>query len=863
MKFWPSRIGGSPVAGYLVAVGGTVAFAAMRELAEPWLHDQAALSPFVLIVVAAGALGGLRAGLLATVSTCLAFILYFPHGSEIGIDSTAEALLLAFFLLTGLLISFGCEALARSRRRLDLQAAELRESAEEIEVLTDRIPALMWSTLPDGSAYFMNRRWCDYTGLSFAQVLSGDWKQAVHPDDLALADERWSSALRTEQPYQAEYRLRGPDGSYRWFTAQAMPMLDPAGKVVRWFGVSTDVEDAKRAEAELKESNASLHFLAENAQRLLIAESGEAFLEQTFAALEELFKVDFCFHYQVIEGERALRLAFYAGIPGEIAEQLRRLDFGQAVCGTAAQNREAMVLADVAGSQDACTSLIRSLGVQAYACYPLLLHGDLRGTLSFGSARTASFSSRDMAVLEAVAHQVALAIERLALIDALKARAQELADAARHKDEFLALLGHEMRNPLMPIRNGIEVVQAAVQGNPLLDRVTSMMRRQCGQLICLIDDLLDVSRINHGKLLLRRRIMTVAEAVDTAVEAVRPLVEAARQQLALELPEEPLHLEADPARIAQVLINLLNNASKFTDPGGRISLSVAQESGSAVIRVSDTGIGIAPDALERIFGLFMQADSSRHSHRGLGIGLSLVKRLTELHGGSVEAHSDGPGHGSEFVVRFPLIPALPAQDASAAESRESSRPAGALRILVVDDDRDVADSLRIFLEIKGHEVTSFTDGQSALEALAALRPDVVLCDVGMPGMSGLEVARQVRKRGPEGIFLVSLSGYGTEADIQGSLAAGFDLHLIKPVDPLLLLQVLSRALKPAPSQYPARGSTPLLRRDKTPSSDERLFAATLRCGSPCREQSKGRGQAEESTRTGSSTAMRPGSTVEP
>lgn len=373
----------------------------------------------------------------------------------------------------------------------------------------------------------------------------------------------------------------------------------------------------------------------------------------------------------------------------------------------------------------------------------------------------------------------------------------ELREADRRKDEFLATLAHELRGPLAPLRNMLEVVKCA-GGDDRTRQAYATMDRQLGQMTRLIDDLLDLSRISRGKVQLRRERVELASVVSQAVEACRALAASAGHDLAVTLPPEPLSLHADPVRLAQVFGNLLHNACKYTDPGGRITLTAERQGSDVVVRVKDSGVGIPPDQLASIFEMFTQVDESlERSQGGLGIGLSLVKRLVELHGGSVEAYSEGRGRGSEFVVRLPLLVEKPRAQ-QRPEPTAAVPPAPARRILVVDDNRDSAASLALLLSLSGHETHTAHDGLEAVEAAGEFRPDVVLLDIGLPKLNGYAAGRRIRELpGGEDMVLVALTGWGQEDDRRRSKEAGFDHHLVKPVD-LAALQGLLAEKQPAP-----------------------------------------------------------------
>jgi two-component system CheB/CheR fusion protein len=386
--------------------------------------------------------------------------------------------------------------------------------------------------------------------------------------------------------------------------------------------------------------------------------------------------------------------------------------------------------------------------------------------------------------------------ERRRLEEELHHRVAELAEADRHKNEFLAMLAHELRNPLAPIRNAVQILKMPGADRRTIDQAREMMDRQLQHLVRLVDDLLDVSRIMRGKISLDRQPVDLATIVGRAVETAQPVIDAHGHLLTVELPDRPVMLGADLVRLAQVLSNLLTNAAKYTERAGRIWLTATAEGDEVICRVRDTGIGIASDLLPRVFDPFVQAERSlARSLGGLGVGLTLVKRLVEMHGGTVEAHSEGLGLGSEFVVRLPArwtepvgAPGAPAGPAIAADRARR-------RVLVVDDNVDAADSAAMLLRLWGHEVQTVYDGLAVLQAVRDFRPEVILLDIGLPGMTGYEVAQQLRAQpGLGSVVLAAMTGYGQDEDRRRSRAAGFNHHLTKPLDPLTLQALIeSRA----------------------------------------------------------------------
>ncbi len=382
--------------------------------------------------------------------------------------------------------------------------------------------------------------------------------------------------------------------------------------------------------------------------------------------------------------------------------------------------------------------------------------------------------------------------ERKQAENKLRQLAADLSDADRRKNEFLATLAHELRNPLAPVRNAVEILRMNAPDIPELKWATEIIDRQTQAMARLIDDLMDISRINQGKLELKREQVELAKIVQGAVETSRPLIESMGHELTLTLPPGPVIVDADLTRLAQVFLNLLNNAAKYTERGGRIDLRAELQGSDVVVSVTDTGIGIPADKLPTIFQMFSQVEGAlSRSQGGLGIGLCLVKRLVEMHGGSVEAKSGGPGQGSEFVVRLPIVveQTYPRQ---ASDDGDKAQPTSDLRILVVDDNRDAAKSLAMLLKMMGNNVHTAHDGEEAVTAAREFQPHVVLCDIGLPKLNGYEACRQMKAQAwDKKMILIAVTGWGQDDDRRKSEDAGFDHHLIKPVDPQSLMKLLA------------------------------------------------------------------------
>ena len=423
---------------------------------------------------------------------------------------------------------------------------------------------------------------------------------------------------------------------------------------------------------------------------------------------------------------------------------------------------------------------------------PLRVGSHTLGALALGyRGGSPGLAPRDLVTLEELVGRAAIALDNARLYRSLQReivrsrQAEEsLQDANRRKDEFLAMLSHELRNPLAPIRNAVEVIRRVGSGEPMLGMARDIIDRQASHLARLVDELLDVSRISQGKIALRKESVELGRVVSQSIETVRPLIDVRGQRLVLDMPPGPVWLSADPARLAQVLANLLNNASKYTPEGGRIDVAVGASEGEATIVVRDNGSGIDPHLLPHVFELFVQGDRSLdRSQGGLGVGLTLVKRLVEMHNGRVAASSAGAGKGATFRVTLPCIAEV------RGELSEAPRPAVASevygrRVLVVDDNLDAAESTAAYLRLEGHEVKTVADGAQALASIKVFDPHVIVLDIGLPGLDGFEVARRLRSRGDtHHALLIAMTGYGQREDRQRAVESGFDYYFVKPTDP--------------------------------------------------------------------------------
>src|SRR5690606_22987183 len=529
------------------------------------------------------------------------------------------------------------------------------------------------------------------------------------------------------------------DGARRWFDLGVHAERDASGSINGVLCTAVDITAQKRSARVLRQRAQRLALLYEAAAGLLATSDPIRFLEQLFVKLSALFDLDVYAHYAVSSDGTHLRLAASSGLAPSQRDSMAWLEFGQPPCGAVAATRRSIILSDSTSADDPVASALRSLGLKAYVCHPLIAGGQLFGTLAFGSSTEAEHTHESVGLFRAVSDLVALAIAR-------QRAEQSLRDADRRKDLFLATLAHELRNPLAPLRSGIDLLQAAPHDPEVTAVTLAVMERQVTQLTRLVDDLLEVSRITQGRLELRKCRVRLAAIVESALEQTRALFDEARHELTVDLPEEAIELDADPVRLAQVLANLLSNAAKYTPTGGHVRLSTEVSGPDLTLTVSDDGIGIPAENLERVFEMFERVDGSlERNAKGLGLGLTLGKSLVEMHGGSVEAHSEGLGRGSSFTIKVPTVrralrEAAPPDETEAIITRvsggERSLPGGAAawrrRVLIVDDNVDAANMLARLITRLGHEICVALDGAKAIDAVPTFLPDVVLLDIGMP-----------------------------------------------------------------------------------------------------------------------------------
>jgi signal transduction histidine kinase len=620
--------------------------------------------------------------------------------------------------------------------------------------------------------------------------------QAVHdPLTLPAVMARWKLSIASGQPFDMVFPLRGADGVYRPFLTRVNPLRGADGSLQYWFGTNTDISEQKQAEDALRQQARANEALYRVSRSLAAEHDLQKIVQTVTDEATALTDAQFgAFFYNAV-GERGEEYTLFtiSGMPREAFAEFP-MPRNTAIFEPTFRGQRPVRLHDVTedprfGKNAPYQGLPPGhLPVRSYMAVPVASRtGAVLGGLFFAHEQPGVFNERHEHMVVSIAAQAAVAIDNARLY-------AELREADRRKDEFLATLAHELRNPLAPIRNSLEIMSSPAADAELLDRSRQTMARQMQHLVRLVDDLLDVSRVMRGKIELRKQRVSVAAIITHAVETAQPVIESQQHELMVEQPSLPPEVEVDELRIAQVLSNLLTNAAKYTPRGGRIWLSFSEEANWAVLRVSDTGIGIAREMLPKVFDLFMQVDNSvGRSQGGLGIGLTLVRSLIEMHGGQVEATSGGVGQGSEFIVKLPKAANTSSQEPAAQPSTLASAVASPKRrILVVDDNADAADSLAMLLKLKGNEVFVANDGATALALATERQPAIIILDLGMPVMDGYEVARRLRTEQTVNVaVLAALTGWGQEEDRRRSLEAGFDIHLVKPVDPAALDKLLN------------------------------------------------------------------------
>jgi PAS domain S-box-containing protein len=685
-----------------------------------------------------------------------------------GLEAGADDYLVKPFSARELLARVGGTLqMARLRHEAD---ASVRSSEERLRMALTAARMVAWEWDLADNTVKLSENAAEMFDLSPSSAIKTHQQQfaLIHPDDLERHQAIVNQAVQNCASYLSHFRIIRPRrGDFIWIEERADTVCDPSGRALRLVGVAMDVSERKQIEETLQRSHARFESLVNRSPVGIFLVDDELQIRQVnpqarpiFGEFDPLTDSDFVkimhtlwprrYADEVIE---VFRHTLHSGEPGFIPE---RPEFSEN----------------------------RYLSPHSQPDSAKLEHYEWQ---------------IDRISLQDGRHGVVCYINDVSRHVLVR---QALAENDRRKDEFLATLAHELRNPLAPIRTGLELLRMASDNPALVEDVRLKMEGQTRQLVRLVDDLLDVSRINCGKVVLKKERIELQSVVRSALDATRLYFEECGHTLSIELPPQPIYLDADAARLAQIISNLLTNAARYTDRSGHIEVIAEQQGSEAVVTVKDNGIGIAADMLVNIFEMFTQADHSvERSSNGLGIGLTLVRRLVELHGGSVEARSEGPGHGSAFSVRLPIsnqpLPQLqPASDDVDVVS--TSVELAKLRILVVDDNQDAANMLATAVKMLGSDARVAYDGLEALDIAEQFQPDVVLMDLGMPKLNGYDTARRMRQRWPDQLKIVALTGWGQDEDRRHAFEAGFDHHMVKPVEPAALWEVLSNCQPRSP-----------------------------------------------------------------
>jgi PAS domain S-box-containing protein len=751
-----------------------------------------------------------------------------------------------------------------------------RHGDAEFRAISDAMPQMVWSTLPDGYHDYYNQRWYDFTGVRAGATDGVGWSDMLHPDDRERTWAAWRDSLASGEPYEIEYRMRHHSGEYRWLLGRALPVRDAQGRIVRWMGTCTDIQQQKRNEAALQDARMRLSaalvaadigtwtydivndrvYADRNLARIYgvdEATSAGRPLAGFLAAVhpDDIERTRCCIENAIASGDAFESTYRVRGPGGTWRHVLARGKVTQDAAGRP-QWLPGVVL-DISRQKEAEEALRASetrfrrladsnvVGIVRYRLDGTLIDSnqaflDMLGYTRAEFERTglrsamvtppewADATARAMEQLRTTGRMENLVKEyfrkdgsRLSVqigsvtlddppteglavmvdVTPLQEAQRALREADRRKDEFLAMLAHELRNPLAPITAAADFLRVGRADDDRVRQVTTIIGRQARHMTGLIDDLLDVSRVTRGLIALERAPVLLADVLAEAVEQVRPQVKARGHHLELHLPSDAARVSGDRKRLVQSFANILGNAARYTPDGGRIDLHLRLAPERVEVEVRDNGIGMTPELTVRAFELFTQAErSADRSQGGLGIGLALVKSLVELHDGTVSAYSDGPGRGSRFTVALPRLHEEGEDAPHALVAARAVAQGEALDVLIVDDNVDAAQILAMYIGAVGHRATVWHSPGKALAHAAAHRPDVCVLDIGLPEFDGHELARRLRALpGMADVPLVAVSGYGQARDRDRALAAGFDRHFVKPVMAADILSVLDAAAR--------------------------------------------------------------------
>ena len=676
-----------------------------------------------------------------------------------------------------------------SDKPVDRPARGPAESSERrYRFLAKAIPQIVWTASPSGLLDSFNPRWTEYTGLSSRTAQDRSWREALHPEDIRRWVEGWERSRASGNRLTIDLRLLRLDGTHRWHLVHALPVRDRSGRVLKWMGTCTDIDDQKRAEGMLR-------FLAE-ASTVLASSLDYEITLATVARMTVPHVADWCVVDMLEAGGTTRRLAVAHADPSKVAQAwelarryplalgdprvaVRVLQTGRSELGAEVDDAVLVALA----RDPEHLAMLRAQGCTSSISAALAARGRTLGVITFAMAESGRrYSTADIHLVEDLARRAAMAVDNARLYGEARQAREEAEAASRAKDRFLAVLSHELRTPLTPVLADVSAMLDDPETRPEIRPFLEMTRRNVELEARLIDDLLDLNRIIQGKLRLNKEVVDAHRLVLQALEICRPGIDQSRLRVEVALNAARHHVEADAARLQQVIWNLIKNAVKFTPDAGSVSIRTRDDFGRLVVEVADTGVGIDPAVLPRIFDAFEQGNNSvTQQFGGLGLGLAISRSLARAHGGRLVAASAGKGLGATFTLELPAVVAPGRTTAARPPAGEESSPGGPLRILLVEDN---VDSLRVMARLlgrKGHRVATADCVQAALREVDEQGEfDIIISDLGLPDGTGLDLMKRLRSGGgPPGI---ALSGFGMDDDIRRSREAGFAEHLTKPVD---------------------------------------------------------------------------------
>ena len=796
----------APIEQPALRYGAALLAVALALLLQRSVHAYSSPTPFPFafgaVVFGAWFCGAVPTFAIIAAADLGAVAFFLPSGGA----AAAKVIPLATFTMVSLFITL-LGATAREGYRASRKlSTELALGEERWRSLAEAIPQIVWTADAQGRIDYQNARWLEYTGLTIEEASALGWPNTVHPEDLPVVLARWKDAVAGGQPYEVVSRIkRASDGRFRWFLSRGIPVRGSDGTIVKWFGTSTDVDEQRRSEDRAT-------FLAEAGRQLASSLDYEATLQSMTRAAIPHF-ADWASVDLVEPGGAIVRVAVWHADPARVAlahELVRRyppnpddptglpnvLRTGKAEL--IAEIPDALLVQLIPDPE--LLAIVRGLGLKSSIVAPIVARGKTLGGISFVMAESGRiYTGADLELAEELGRRAGSALDNARLF-------REAQQASRMKDEFLSTLSHELRTPLTAILGWTHLLSVT---EPTLEKVrrgVQVIERNARAQAQLVDDLLDVSRIVSGKMRLQVAEVDPIVVVQAALETVRPSAEARQVRLLPVLDPQAGPILGDADRLQQAVWNLLSNAIKFTPRDGRVQVRLARVDSHIEIAVTDTGVGIAPAFLPRVFERFLQADASvSREYGGLGLGLSIARQLAELHGGTIEAHSEGLGKGATFTIKLPLAPTRvdkPAADVHPAVSRREE-PALAMHasiagatVLVVEDAPDARDLLVEVLSSAGARVLAAASVAEALDVLSRETPDLLVSDIGMPGADGYELIRAVRAAGRR-LPAIALTAYARAEDRRRSLVEGFDLHMAKPLDPGELVAMSAALLKRA------------------------------------------------------------------